>query len=215
MFYQPYGDQFLDEYLFYHFNRSDIRHNFSPYFYPMYLAQFYKNPTGVLDQENFPENYKFNKILGLVGFTIQFLLILAVSVKFSPMLLCDKDSKNNKITSLGYQCFITTLIFVTFNKVCTSQYFLWYLALLPSAMDQIENSKRSSFVFLGLSWLLGQGMWLNYAYYLEFQGQNYFFYLLCYGCLFMIVNCVIISSFIVFRKKNESNEVAVEDKKIQ
>ena len=223
MFYQLYGDQFLNEYLFYHFNRSDIRHNFSPYFYPMYLAQFYKNPSGVLDRKNFPENYKFSRILGLIGFTIQFLLILAVSIKFSPMLSSDKDWDNNdnthkkssKITSLGYQCFITTLIFVTFNKVCTSQYFLWYLALLPSAMNQIEDSKRSSFIFLGLSWLLGQGVWLNYAYYLEFQGQNYFFYLLCYGCLFMIVDCVIISSFIVFRKKIESNEIAVEDKKNQ
>ena len=52
-----------------------------------------------------------SKVLSIAGFVFQAGLIFLLSVKFT-------RSKN----SVGYQTFVLTMVFVTFNKVCTSQY---------------------------------------------------------------------------------------------
>jgi hypothetical protein len=36
--YRIWGRAFVNEFLLYHISRTDTRHNFSPYFYPLYLA---------------------------------------------------------------------------------------------------------------------------------------------------------------------------------
>ena len=96
IFYKFYGDEYLEHSLFYHFKRTDIRHNFSLWFLPMYLAE---------------DRAGLTKILSISGFVVQAGLICCLSVKFW--------RSNN---SVGYQTFILTFVFVTFNKVCTSQY---------------------------------------------------------------------------------------------
>ena len=99
-FYNLYGWQFLYETYFYHFIRKDNRHNFSVYFYYIYL--------------NF-ENVSVIK--SILTFVPQFVLLIISGIKFY------KD--------LPFCIFIQTFIFVTFNKVVTAQYFIWFIPMIP------------------------------------------------------------------------------------
>ena len=89
--YLMYGWQYLHEALLYHVTRTDIRHNFSVYFYMLYLTQ----GTWV------------GPFISLLTFFPQFLLVIMGGVKYH--------------RDLPFCFFVQTFLFVTFNKVCTSQ----------------------------------------------------------------------------------------------
>jgi len=86
--------EFLNETYFYHLIRKDHRHNFSIYFYQMYLSM------------SVPESL-FSKILGLLTFIPQMLLIFLIGLYYY------KD--------LIFCCFLQTYVFIAYQKVCTSQ----------------------------------------------------------------------------------------------
>lgn len=92
LFYLIHGKTFLNEALLYHLIRKDHRHNFSPYFLQFYLES-------VLPLPNW---------MPIAAFIPQVLLMSLVAFKYAR-----KD--------LTFACFLQTFIFVTFNKVCTSQ----------------------------------------------------------------------------------------------
>lgn len=92
LFYLIHGKTFLNEALLYHLIRKDHRHNFSPYFLQFYLESVLPLP----------------KWIPIAAFVPQLLLMLLVAFKYAR-----KD--------LPFACFLQTFIFVTFNKVCTSQ----------------------------------------------------------------------------------------------
>lgn len=66
-----------------------------------------------------------------------------------------------------------TIAFVAFNKVCTSQYFLWFLWLLPLVWPSLKVGKIETGLAL-VAWVGGQALWLSQAYQLEFEAKQVF-----------------------------------------
>ncbi|EDQ90989.1 uncharacterized protein MONBRDRAFT_15575 [Monosiga brevicollis MX1] len=145
VFWIGYGNEFLFEAYGYHFVRTDIKHNFSAYFYFNYLTALNPHESGIA------------LLAGLIGFLPQ------AGVQLAAALALHRD--------LIACFFVQTLTFVALNKVYTSQYFLWYLPL--GLLHFIRLSPWRWQWAMGL-WLGAQAIWLGSAYLLEFQGLNVF-----------------------------------------
>ncbi|PWA74722.1 mannosyltransferase family protein [Artemisia annua] len=101
LFFYLYEWEFLNEALLYHLTRTDPRHNFSIYFYHIYLN--YEREFSVLEK--------------LISFLPQLIVQVALISRFAH--------------DLPFCFFVQTVAFVAFNKVITAQYFVWFFCLLP------------------------------------------------------------------------------------
>jgi len=92
---------------------------------------------------------------------------------FFPMLLLIAVATWKLHHRLELCLLIQTLIFVTFNKVCTAQYFLWYMTFIPIAAPEINMSTYTTIALI-LFWVVTEVHWLFWAYRLEFLGESVF-----------------------------------------
>ncbi|KAF2436852.1 hypothetical protein EJ08DRAFT_4902 [Tothia fuscella] len=168
LMYSIYGWPFLEQSYLYHVTRIDHRHNFSPY-------------NTLLHLNSSPAARSTLKLESL-AFLPQ-LLLSAVAI---PLILAKKDLPSTMLAQ--------TFAFVTFNKVCTSQYFLWYLIFLPFYLPFSSLLRRPTLGITALVlWVLGQGLWLQQGYQLEFLGRSTFVPgLWLAGLLFFMINCWIL-----------------------
>ena len=163
----------VDQAYFYHLTRRDHRHNFSPYFLMLYLT---------FDTEQ-------SMLLGLLPLVLQVVLLVVVAF-FT-------------FRNLEMACFLQTVVFVIFNKVCTAQYFLWYLCLLPLIVPDSTLSARG-WGKLGALWLAAQGAWLAPAYFLEFEGVASYVYIWLAGLGFFAANVYITTVIVAHNKPSGS-----------
>ena len=172
--YNMYGYPFLQHTFFHHLTRIDHRHNFSPYNTLLYLSSAQvANPTSQTSRA--------------ISFeSLAFIPQLLLSTVLIPVSLAKRDLPATMLAQ--------TLAFVSFNKVCTSQYFLWYLIFLPLYLPHSVLLQRPRLGTTALaSWVLGQAVWLQQGYQLEFLGRSTFAPGLFAASLsFFAINCWIL-----------------------
>lgn len=207
-FYQLYGHTFLHEAYLHHTTRKDPRHNFSVYYYPIYLdfmpwpAQQRPNESSSLSAagggggafSTAPARDSQGLLLGGVfvdpvdvnrfAAVPQLLLLLVLSASLHEDLpLC---------------WLLQTWAFVALNKVSTAQYFVWYLSLLPIALQRVPWPLPRKLQAAGAVWAVTQLHWLLWGYLLEFEGRGVHLWLWLAGVLFLAANvwcmCVLIQS---------------------
>ncbi|KAJ1725619.1 GPI mannosyltransferase 1 [Coemansia erecta] len=156
--YAIYGREFVDETYLYHVTRKDHRHNYSMWFLPIYLE--------------FQSTSSF--VVGLLSFLPQVAVVTILGVAFGE--------------DVYFSAFVQTFAFVAYNKVCTAQYFMWYICFLPV----IWPFNRQQLIFKGAVllclWFGSQGLYLQQAYRLEFLGENTFVHLWLAGMAIFAAN---------------------------
>lgn len=186
-----YGQEFLHEALLYHLTRTDPRHNFSIYFYHIYLH--YERQFSAVEK----------LISFLPQFTVQFALVFCFS------------------QDLVFCIFLQTVAFVTFNKVITAQYFVWFYCLLPLILPWSHMKLKWEGLLCIIMWIGAQTHWLLWGYMLEFKGVNVFLPLWIASLLFLAANTFVLVRIIqrhrfspLFRRyesSSSSNNVTKED----
>lgn len=202
--YMTWGMPFLEHSYLYHIGRTDHRHNFSVYFYPLYLG---------LTREAVLTNLQ-SKALGLLAFLPQMTLSIGSGFYLSHSLVessafnasrtkIERDTPHHAIGHLPFVFFLQTMIFVTLNKVCTSQYFMWYWWFLPLIIPRLIPTRSAGkgirawkAVFMVGSWFGAQALWLSQGYTLEFLGETVFLELWMAGLVMLGINSWLIVTLV-------------------
>ncbi|SCV73846.1 BQ2448_6276 [Microbotryum intermedium] len=208
-FTHSWGEPFISHTFLYHLHRLDHRHNFSPYFYSYYLSS---------SSNSLPTSSKLLSLIRhpLVAFIPQLGSSIALGFFLSSSSSSSSSSSGSSSSSsasdLPFIWLIQTLVFVTFNKVCTSQYFLWYIWFLPLVLPDLNRITTTStkstspnqataqqrFILLSstMGWVLAQVLWLSQAYQLEILGWPTYLRVWAAGVAFLGINCWLIVSLI-------------------
>ena len=193
--YSIYGQPFLEHTFLYHFTRTDHRHNFSLYNTLLYFSS--------------ADPFTNHSILSAER------LAFLPQIFLSCILLSLLPST---AYSLPTTLLAQTLAFVAFNKVCTSQYFLWYLIFLPLYLPHsslMQNWKRGV-AALG-AWVAGQAAWLGFGFRLEFLGKSAWLGLWGSSALFFLINCWLLGIVVedggrLARSKLQESSITTKEK---
>mmetsp|Transcript_12445 Transcript_12445/g.24797 ORF Transcript_12445/g.24797 Transcript_12445/m.24797 type:complete len:492 (+) Transcript_12445:90-1565(+) len=158
-----HGHDALHHGLLYHLGRMDNRHNYSPFWYWIYLAGA-RCP---------PHPSRMSAALSAFSSLPQLAVILLTSVGLAP-------------DDLPVALLVQTLFFVAANRVATAQYLTWWMALLPlcagrpgdeTGMGTSREHRR--LIAPGLGTVVALAGWSTAAYGLEMGGLDN--YLLTWG----------------------------------
>lgn len=174
--YAIWGHPFLHEAYLYHTHRLDHRHNFSPYFYLTYLTYPAKDLTG----STILPLWRRLVRSPLTSLVPQLTLSITTGLVFG-----------RRQMDLPFTWFVQTYAFVLFNRVCTSQYFLWYTLFLPLFVPRFRFSWLSVIV-----WAAVQAIWLAEAYKLEFLGDTVYFTLWSRSILYLAGHAWVLGNII-------------------
>ena len=163
-----YGIKSLEEGLLYHFSRVDHRHNYSIFWYWIYLAR------GRVAADVATE-FSAGGLSSLSTVGRLLLVPQAFLLAFSSLGMATNKGQ------LGLTLFVQTYLFVTHNKVITAQYFTWYLCLLPLCSNSGGSGGNSDTSLLSSSKVIKASiilvmsiiLWLGSAYCLEMQGLGF------------------------------------------
>jgi len=183
--YLIWGYPFVYETYLYHLHRLDHRHNFSPYWLPIYLSYPdhpeypppYPGLTSVMGKGDQTALWRRFIRSPLASFVPQMALTIG-----SGLIIGSRGRRH-----LSFAWFVQTAFFVTLNKVCTSQYFLWYLTILPLVLPALSMSRGKAVSIIAL-WTGAQAIWLKFAYELEFLKMNTYFEVWWCSMFFLVVN---------------------------
>ncbi|KAI3755238.1 hypothetical protein L1987_55034 [Smallanthus sonchifolius] len=167
IFFYLYEWEFLHEALLYHLTRTDPRHNFSIYFYHIYLN--YEREFSVLEK--------------LISFLPQLIVQIVLVFRFAQ--------------DFPFCFFVQTVAFVAFNKVITAQYFVWFFCLLPLILPWSKMKLKWEGIFCILLWIGAQTHWLFWGYMLEFKGKQVFLQLWAASLLFFAANTYVMITIIL------------------
>ncbi|THX19664.1 hypothetical protein D6D17_01156 [Aureobasidium pullulans] len=184
-----YGPEFIRHSYSYHLTRIDHRHNFSVYNTLLHMKSALGSSSG----------------LGVES--LAFLPQMFLSVVAIPLLLAKKDLASTMLAQ--------TFAFVTFNKVCTSQYFLWYMVFLPFYLpdSSLLRQPKRGYTALAL-WVIGQALWLHQGYELEFLGHSTFVPGLWLASMaFFGINCWILGIVVSDINNQPTDPTALRNKK--
>uniref|UniRef100_A0A023EUK5 GPI alpha-1,4-mannosyltransferase I, catalytic subunit n=1 Tax=Aedes albopictus TaxID=7160 RepID=A0A023EUK5_AEDAL len=169
LFYYLYGYQYLYESMLFHLVRKDTRHNFSLYFYQQYLSS----------------NFDISLLEKILTFLPQLVLIVIITLRYG---------KHRQ--TVGFALFAIAFVMVAYNPVVTSQYFVWFLSLLPLSVKNFKNIGMRKAVFIPVMWFISQGGWLLPAYLLEFRGWNTFEFIWIQSIVFFFSNILILQMLV-------------------
>ena len=177
--YRCFGQDYIENSFIYHLKRKDLQHNFSVYFYLFRLLPQYQ------------------ELLSSVAFVIQSIAILTISLVYFNL----DTNRRVKSRKLCFSLFATTFLFVSLNKVCTSQYFSWYLTFMPLILDSLDI-RLDHAGWIAMTWLLSQANWLLFAYLYEYRNFDVLDYVGNSSILFLMSNMWILSTLCNHFKPN-------------